>query len=347
MSLVNVFNEWDPLEEIIVGTAIGAQLPRPDISVHAIDFPELRAIADIPTGPFPKHIVEETEEDLALFIETLEDLSVVVRRPEAQDHSIEFSTPHWTTDGLYNYCPRDIILAMGNSIIEAPSPLRSRFLETQAYKDIFIDYLRSGTKWISAPRPRLTDDSFAEPDGFKVCLKNTEPMFDAANVLRMGRDLLYLISNSGNELGAIWLQNLLGSDYKVHTCYNLYNQKHIDTTFTLLGPGLALVNPERVNEHNLPEVLRKWDLIWFDSVVDVGSATPNPLSSRWIGINFLMVNPSLAIVEERQTPLRKCLELHGIETIPLRLRHPRAMGGGFHCASVDVRRRGTLESYVE
>lgn len=29
MSLVNVHNEWDPLEEMIVGVAQGAQVPRP------------------------------------------------------------------------------------------------------------------------------------------------------------------------------------------------------------------------------------------------------------------------------------------------------------------------------
>lgn len=33
-------------------------------------------------------------------------------------------------------------------------------------------------------------------------LGETEPVFDAANVLRAGRDLYYLVSGSGNELGA-------------------------------------------------------------------------------------------------------------------------------------------------
>jgi len=71
MSIVNVHNEWDPLEEIIVGTAINARLPKPDISVHAIDFPELEKLEDIPFGAFPSHVINETEEDLQTFIETL------------------------------------------------------------------------------------------------------------------------------------------------------------------------------------------------------------------------------------------------------------------------------------
>ncbi|PMV20230.1 MULTISPECIES: inosamine-phosphate amidinotransferase 1 [unclassified Pseudomonas] len=346
MSLVSVFNEWDPLEEIIVGTAINAQLPMADISVHAIDFPELKRIGDIPTGRFSKKIIEETETDLEIFIETLRELSVVVRRPDITDHSKIFSTPDWASDGLYNYCPRDIILAIGNKIIEAPSPLRSRLFESNAYKSIFLDYLHSGAQWISAPKPKLLAECYGEPHGYDVCLENTEPLFDAANILRVGEDILYLISNSGNELGALWLQNTLGSNYTVHKCYNLYNQKHIDTTFTFLRPGLVIVNPMRVNDDNLPKMLRSWDKIWFDDIVDVGSDTNHPLSSKWIGMNFLMVNKDLALVESRQTPLIKILEKHKIDVIPLQLRHPRAMGGGFHCVSCDVRRRGTLEKYT-
>jgi hypothetical protein len=95
---------------------------------------------------------------LQTFIETLQKLRVKVRRPEVVDHAKVFKTTDWETDGLYNYCPRDIILAIGDMIIEAPSPLRSRFLEDFAYKKIFIDYLRSGSRWISAPKPQLLDD---------------------------------------------------------------------------------------------------------------------------------------------------------------------------------------------
>ena len=117
MSIVNVYNEWDPLEEIIVGTAINARLPKPDISVHAIDFPELANLDDIPSGAFPTHVIDETEEDLQIFITTLEKLGVKVRRPDIVDHAKTFNTPDWETDGLYNYCPRDIVLAIGNTAI--------------------------------------------------------------------------------------------------------------------------------------------------------------------------------------------------------------------------------------
>lgn len=44
-------------------------------------------------------------------------------------------------------------------------------------------------------------------------------------------------------------------------------------------------------------------------------------------MNFLVARPDLAIIEERQLPLIKTVEKYGINVIPQRLRHPRAMGG--------------------
>ena len=176
-------------------------------------------------------------------------------------------------------------------------------------------------------------------------MKNAEPLFDAANILRIGKDILYLISNSGNELGAQWLQSTLGSEYRVHTSYNVYNHKHIDTTFTFLRPGLVIVNPQRVNSQNMPPLIKNWDKIWCPEMIDMGYVGKMALCSTWIGMNFIMVNPNLAIVEKRQIHLIKALEKHGIEVIPLQLRHPRTLGGGFHCATIDVRRKGKLEDY--
>jgi scyllo-inosamine-4-phosphate amidinotransferase 1 len=65
MTLVSVHNEWDQLEEVIVGTAMDAQIPTPDFGLYAIEFASLADTIDqIPTGPCCKQVIEETEEDL-------------------------------------------------------------------------------------------------------------------------------------------------------------------------------------------------------------------------------------------------------------------------------------------
>ena len=64
MSLVEVHNEWDPLEEIIVGTAIGARVPRADIGFFAIGWSDYGSPSNIPSGPYCKKVIEETESEL-------------------------------------------------------------------------------------------------------------------------------------------------------------------------------------------------------------------------------------------------------------------------------------------
>ncbi|MFC1798078.1 hypothetical protein ACFLY2_02960 [Patescibacteria group bacterium] len=42
------------------------------------------------------------------------------------------------------------------------------------------------------------------------------------------------------------------------------------------------MNPERVNENNLPERLKKWDKIWCPNLVDTNKSGFSSLSSTWV-----------------------------------------------------------------
>lgn len=64
-------------------------------------------------------------------------------------------------------------------------------------------------------------------------------------------------------------------------------------------------------------------------------------------MNLFSISPNLAVVDRDQIGLIKLLEKHGVEVIPLKLRHAKMMGGGFHCVTLDIRRTGTLERYFE
>src|SRR6266403_2364964 len=152
MSLVDVYNEWDPLEEVVIGTVRGARIPLADPGLLATDFPKY-AMDEIPSGPLDRRIIEETEIELDDLCRQLATLGVTVRRPEPRDIGAQFSTPDRRTDGLYDYCPRDVLLTIGTTVIETPMVLRSRFLEPFAYKSLLIEYFLSGARWISAPKP--------------------------------------------------------------------------------------------------------------------------------------------------------------------------------------------------
>lgn len=343
--IISVHNEWDPLEEIVVGTVFDdCQFPTTDWvfrNAHSNIPGEDPSL--LPKGLIPKKVIEETKEDISKFVEILEKLDIKVRRPEYVDFSKQCSTPYWESDGFNTYCPRDLLIAVGDMVIEAPMALRSRQFEPFAYSQLRKDCINNGSRWISAPKPKLLEDDFIIKDNGEIFIKDNDPVFDAANVIRMGKDLLYSVSCSGNEMGAKWLQATVGSEYKVHTT-DIYNGSHIDSTFTPLKPGLLLANGSRVNKNNLPEIFKSWDVIYFTDIVP-NSYTNYPYSSEWLGVNFLMINPELAVVESLQTPLAKVLNKHNIETIMTPLRQCRTLGGGFHCITMDMRRKGTLENY--
>ncbi|GAA1954307.1 inosamine-phosphate amidinotransferase 1 [Amycolatopsis minnesotensis] len=347
MSLVSVHNEWDPLEEMIVGIADGARVPSADIGLFALDYAEHEENQDdIPTGPYDTRIIDEANEDLAGFAELLRAEGVTIRRPAVTDHATRFGTPDWTSDGEYNYCPRDVLLAIGETIIETPMVLRSRYFEPHAYRDILLEYFRSGSNWISAPKPRLPDDTYNIRPQRGSVLNNQEPVFDAANVLRIGRDIAYLVSGSGNELGFQWLQRVLGDEYRVHPITGVYDGTHIDTTITLVRPGLVVLNPERIRKDQVPRIFKNWDVLWCPENVDTGYAWRYPRASIWqSGLNFIMVRPDLAVVNDLQLPLIRELEKRHVTVAPLPMRHARTLTGGFHCVSLDVRRTGSLEDY--
>jgi N-dimethylarginine dimethylaminohydrolase len=349
MSAVWSCNEWDPLEEVIVGNPLRARFPNADPSTQVAEYPG-RPLSDIPQGPFPQWIIEETEEDLDEFVAVLEDLGVIVRRPETWAHEAKFSTVHWESEGYYNYCPRDIMLVIGDHIIETPNVIRSRAQETFSYRAMLMEYLKSGAKWYAAPKPMLLDSLF-EVDPNRPTPRDDEPAFDAANVLRLGRDLIYLVSGTGNELGGQWLQTILGDEFRVHFLKDVYYGSHIDSTFVALRPGLMLCNPARLNDDALPEILKQWEVIYSPPMENTDQFDADYLAksigSKWIDMNIFSIRPDLAVVDRDQTALIRLLEKKGVDVIPLKLRHSKMLGGGFHCVTLDIRRSGTLQSYFD
>ncbi len=348
MSVVWTCNEWDQLEEVIVGNPLHARFPTADPSTRITEYPD-RPLDKIPQGPFPQWI-DETEEDLNGFVAVLKEAGVTVKRPETWPHEAKFSTINWQSEGYYNYCPRDIMLVIGDNIIETPNVMRSRAQESFSYRKMMVEYLKSGAKWYSAPKPMLLDSLF-DVDLSKPTPLDHEPAFDAANILRMGQDLLYLVSGTGNELGGQWLQTMLGDDFRVHFLKDVYYGSHIDSTFVALRPGLILCNPGRINEQTLPEIFKQWEVIYSPPMENTAGFDADYLArsigSKWIDMNLFSISPNLVVVDRDQTALIKLLEKQGLDVIPHKLRHSKMLGGGYHCGTLDIRRQGTMQRYFD
>ena len=255
----------------------------------------------------------------------------------------ETKSPTWHGKNWHYHCPRDLTLVVGDTLIETPSPIWNRQFETWAYRDIFTKLWNEGYNWIKAPVPMLYDENYKEDTKGVPSLHNEEILFEAANCVRVNDDILYQVSNTGNENGAKWLQRVLGDSYKVHMAKDLYSYAHLDSTIVPIREGLVLYNADRVTPENEPELFKSWDKIWINECV---GPTEPPLglpwgASEWIGMNLLSVNENLAIVDKKQTQIHERLNYFGVETIPLELRHDRIISGGFHCVTLDLKRKSS------
>jgi N-dimethylarginine dimethylaminohydrolase len=301
---ISSWNEWDPLQEIVVGTATNANWPVNDPVFRAESETTLWKDTPLPAGPGPKWIIDETNEDLESLCNILRTAGATVHRPTDLDF-VAF-------DGMYNYCPRDRLLIAGNTIVDTNMHYPCRNVETQALQAVL-----AGNTVLKMPR---------EP----------EFVLDAANVCRLNDTLLYLESASGNRAAAVWLAANL-PEWSVETC-NFYAGVHIDSTVIPLREGLVMLNSARVNEDNCPRVFKTWDKIYVDEVV-AQDFYQYPYASKWIAMNMLVVDPHTVIVDRHQTDLIRKLEQWSFTVIPHELRHSRTLGGGFHCVTLDTWRQ--------
>ncbi len=352
-STVSSHNEWDTLEEVIVGTPKNAFFSPGDPTDNYLysqkDLQKIEPFLKL-KQPYPEEYINRALKARERFVHILEAEGVKVRDIEEVNYNQKFATPLWDTEG--GFCganPRDLFMVIGNQIIETPMCSRSRFFETRAYRKLWKEYAISGAHIVAAPRPLLSDNlynpNYTAPDSpTPYVLTNIEPVFDAADFIRCGRDIIGQLSHVTNQAGVDWLQRHLGEDYTIHLIQSLDPKPmHIDTTMALLAPGKVLVNPTFTDVNKLPKIFKNWDILIAPNPVPF--KTRPQLMSNWISINTLMLDEKRIVVEKRQAPLIKALKNWGFQPIPCDFEDYYPFIGGFHCATLDVRRAGTLQSY--
>ncbi|MFI9719857.1 amidinotransferase [Streptomyces sp. NPDC052396] len=350
-SPVSSYTEWDPLEEVIVGIVDGASFPGWHMALPPVLPAGMHETFRTRAGqPFPAEQVAAASAELEEFAHILEAEGVKVRRPEPIPQRREYSTLDWSSTGMYAAMPRDALLVIGEDIIECPMAWRSRYYESLAYRPLLKEYFHGGAKWSAGPKPELTDAQFdqewtdpGEDGPQRLVVTEFEPTFDAADFTRCGRDIIAQKSHVTNDFGIEWLRRHLGDDYRVHVFeFNDQHPMHIDATLVPMAPGKLLIHPERVPE--VPALFKGWDVMAAPAPV-IPDSHPLYMTSKSINMNILMLDEQRVIVERQDQPMIDAMKKFGFTPIPCNFRNFNSFGGSFHCATLDVRRRGTLQSY--
>ncbi|TIQ82759.1 MAG: glycine amidinotransferase, partial [Mesorhizobium sp.] len=157
-------------------------------------------------------------------------------------------------------------MVLGDEIIETPPLIRGRYFENDLVKDHLLEYFKRGARWTIAPRPLMIDESFdrsySGENPTDTDISKFEIMFDGAQCVKFGRDIVMNAVNENHRLGAVWLERHLGGRFRVHQVEITDN--HIDGHLLPLRPGTLLVKQAMFDQWNrLPKGLQSWDAIIF------------------------------------------------------------------------------------
>jgi glycine amidinotransferase len=359
------WNEWDPLKHVIVGRADGTMVQAPEPAIER-DWPEYGYPLGT-CGRLPKDMEDRANEQLDNFARILEKRGIRVDRPTPIDFSQAVQTPDWKQTTMFGCMPpRDLLLTVGNEILEATMSFRSRWFEYLVYRPLLEQYFKEDPdfRWEAAPKPRLTERTYKK-DYWKTfksmseeeklertrardwVLTEAEPCFDAADIARCGKDLIVQQSTVTNAAGINWLRRHF-PNHRIHAVIFKEDQPmHIDATFVPLRPGLALSNRQRKPlTPELVELFKKndWQIIECAQPAHDKKAKLS-FCSVWLSMNLLMLDPKTVCVEASEKEQMQQLDQLGFEVVPVPLWDVAAFGGGLHCATADVYRESKLEDY--
>lgn len=378
---LNTYNDWDPLTEIIVGSAANYTSHDRELSFDVFfhenlfrsdwAYPRLRRATEKATSERAWNIkqkyVDELHEDVEGLAEVLSSLGATVHRPlELPPDAAAIAGLGWEAPPVPPLNIRDNTLIVGNEIVETPPAIRSRYLETRLLAPVFQRYYEGGATWTTMPRPILNDSSFdlsyarnteTTLGGPTEPIENPEPslfdvgfemMLDGAQCLRLGRDIVVNVANRNHAMAVSWLERHWQGIYRIHRVYQM-SDNHIDSMILALRPGVFLARHSGI-QNLMPAPFNTWKYI----VPPEPEAASFPqyddgdllLTSPYIDLNVLSVDPDTVLVNEACAGLVDTLESEGFTAVPVRHRHRRLFGGGFHCFTLDTVREGGIEDYT-
>jgi len=378
--LVNRWNDFDQLEEVMVGIANNACFPPLEPACQS-EFNDQNTkygakmshpfseYCPWPTGPKLKKFIDNANIQLDGLVEVLEGEGAKVVRPDESlcDFNVRTKTPDFESPNQYCVvCPRDVLMTVGNEIVEATMCKRSRFFEYRPFRPIVQSYFDRDPRciWTAAPKPMMGDSSYTtefwdwdEAERMKrmhdytYCINENEIMFDAADCMLIGNLMYVQQSMVTNMRGIRWLKRHFapkGIEVRtLHFPYDLY-PSHMDCSFVAVNGNLALTNPDRpvVKEEVAIFKQNDWRLV---DVPFYSLKQEHPVmcqSSRWLSMNLFSVSANKIICEAGETDMINFLEReHGFDVIPVDFRHVFEFGGSLHCSTWDIRRDGKCRDF--
>lgn len=282
------------------------------------------------------HIFDKTKYELNKMQMIFESFGIKVHRPGAVVNG-EIKTPYWNSKGIkIPLTPRDVILTLGNTVVETASWQKERMFETFYYRDILLS---TNSSWISMPLPRHNYNGI-EAD----IVPDQDPILDAPAVLKYGKDLFISAGGSHNQLGVHWLQNCF-PEYRVHQMHEPF-VGHLDSHITLLRPGLLMTYHDPAL---LPKFFQDWQVIQVNPKHDKSMSKNQTLVDHKIqdddfdntvlAVNTLSVDRNTVVMYDHYKDSTYVLDQfakHNIKVVFVKLTYSHFFNQGVTCITNDL-----------
>ena len=270
--------------------------------------------------PNGSQLLAQIDAELSDFRKALEAEGIRVRKPEPYDETVdqylrtmEILIPapkhNWFCGGGAQIWPRDAMVTLGNTIIEAAPRTPYNRKDIWGLRPLIrAASLQQSNQWLSIPPPFPDYDS--------------GPFLAGGDIVFDGKVLLIGISgNDTDPMGAMCLKSLIGERYTLQTLKLSPKVLHLDCCLSLIRPGLLVWCPEAFIDP-LPEYFDAWEKI----PVSLSEA-----EAMWV--NGLPINESSCLWPAHATRVIQSLRAKGQRVVAVPFEVISSFGGTLRCAT--------------
>jgi len=322
---VSVWNEWDPLKEVIVGDMTHDILPfwSPDWGRYegCKEYSEIGG-GKTHLSAFPertKGTIAQTHQ----LADLLKSYGIVVHRPLRM---LTEKEKEITPVGHWIQYPRDPHIVIGKHIIETNTRVTARHKEHLVWSALWQEKVINDpqVKYVRMPNispflPEINNEDF---------LQDTRFFLEGGDTFILGDDILVGCSSlASSPSGIDWFQNYLGAQWRVHTVKIKPKWIHLDCIFSVIREGLALCCLEALNQ-DLPDPIKNW------KIIDVTIKESNHM-----GTNTLCIEPGVVLIGAEHKRLISEIENNRAIAIPIPFDQASQWGGGIRCSTHPINRQ--------
>lgn len=392
MNKVNSWDEFQPLEEVILG------------SVYNSSF--FNDVKNIKIRDALKKIIDETQEDLEYFKQTMTSHNIKVYQASTREMGYNDSIMDYVNEnGQLGYKknvggsfyttgvsaslipnpplqPRDDSIVMGNKIVVTdPNTYAIKALLPKLKEWFGKENIDTSMKDenVQLPRSNKNLKNFLQRNHIEITEENLERAretetlggFCSPTLTRIGTTCLVDTWQVPTVVDDFLFKKVPEFKYKKITIGG-----HNDSIFSVIRPGLVVATREL---EPYKDIFNGWDIIWFDDPnwghvrhwLDLRAKNRGKwwvpgeeqndeftffvekFLNNWTGmaeetifdVNCLVLDDRHVVVNTDNPYLLDNFKKHKIEPVICPLRHSFFWDGGWHCLTLDVKRRGGQIDY--